>query len=540
MRRWQATFYLLILWENSLVVSLLSGKSILKIIPDLLGRKATDLATDAGTEDPGTIVMAMTTMLARSDETTTREPMVTAIAFQDKEPDPPDESYPVQYASVPKSLEVYPLPLPGSDHELMFNVTWSAPSDYPARDYSLEVYSVTDTTDCKTPLMCYEYNIPGETQWWLVPAYANPVAESCAVRPGCAYAVLLTAHPWDGRSQAEKVVQLDECVSGVCSCAHSPRLPAPVVSASTVVMHGEIYVNVTWTLPKPRFPQRLPRDLKKQNYLVSIGKQMVTDAHPAPWFANTITRPVDADGLVADGDGTRWVILPITERSLARGPSESRGGSSIVLDVKLLARVSLMDDRGCVGPAGNATAYDPSEARKIQFSTYLLWAIFGGLCVLAMVALFAMSSRIVKRILSALRPAAPAPLSPLRHRPAWFTLQFQSVNVKQCKYIYREIDLTIIGWRGCFNSSLISCCPISQVPDKVPHSYLADNAIQKFDIDILSWTLFGTGEIGPKSFFTGPPVPRLWLVKNPINDSPQFRPLVITSDCQNEKSKAKI
>ncbi|KAL0883369.1 hypothetical protein ABMA27_016768 [Loxostege sticticalis] len=82
MRRWQATFYLLILCENSLVVSLLSGKSILKIIPDLLGRKATDLATDAGTEDPGTIVMAMTTMLARSDETTTREPMVTAIAFQ--------------------------------------------------------------------------------------------------------------------------------------------------------------------------------------------------------------------------------------------------------------------------------------------------------------------------------------------------------------------------------------------------------------------------------------------------------------------------
>lgn len=84
---------------------------------------------------------------------------------------------------------------------------------------------------------------------------------------------------------------------------------------------------------------------------------MVTDAHPAPWFANTITRPVDADGLVADGDGTRWVILPITERSLARGPSESRGGSNIVLDVKLLARVNLMDDRGCVGPAGNATAY---------------------------------------------------------------------------------------------------------------------------------------------------------------------------------------
>ncbi|KAL0883370.1 hypothetical protein ABMA27_016769 [Loxostege sticticalis] len=294
--------------------------------------------------------------------------------------------------------------------------------------------------------MCYEYNIPGETQWWLVPAYANPVAESCAVRPGCAYAVLLTAHPWDGRSQVEKVVQLDECVSGVCSCAHSPRLPAPVVSASTVVMHGEIFVNVTWTLPKPRFPQRLPRDLKKHNYLVSIGKQMVTDAHPAPWFANTITRPVDADGLVADGDGTRWVILPITERSLARGPSESRGGSSIVLDVKLLARVNLMDDRGCVGPAGNATAYDPSEARKIQFSTYLLWAIFGGLCVLAMVALFAMSSRIVKRILSALRPAAPAPLSPLRHRPAWFTLQFRS---------------TIMGLGGFFNSSLVSCCDYS-------------------------------------------------------------------------------
>ncbi|XP_063826025.1 uncharacterized protein LOC135075530 [Ostrinia nubilalis] len=340
-------------------------------------------------------------------------------------PDPPDESYPVQYAGVPQNLQVFPLPLPGADHELMFNVSWESSLEYPARDYSLEVHSVTDTSDCKTPLMCYEYNIPGDVQWCLIPAYANPVAESCAVRPGCSYAVVLTAHPWDGRVQAEKLIQLDECVSGVCSCAHSPRLPAPEVWATTVVMHGEIFVNVTWVLPKPKYPQRLPRDLLKQSYVVSIGKQMVTDAHPAPWFANTITKPVDADGRVADGDGPRWLILPINGKGLERA-SEGRGGNGgIVLDVKLLARVNLMDDRGCVGPAGNATAYDPSEAQKIQFSTYLVWAVFGGLFVLAMVAIFAMSARIVKRVLSALRPAAPAPLAPLRHRPAWFKLQFR-------------------------------------------------------------------------------------------------------------------
>lgn len=83
----------------------------------------------------------------------------------------------------------------------------------------------------------------------------------------------------------------------------------------------------------------------------SIGKQMVSDDHPFPWFANTVSRRVDADGPVAMGDGMRWVLLPISERGAERGKRRR------LLDVKLLARVSLIDERGCMGPAGNATAY---------------------------------------------------------------------------------------------------------------------------------------------------------------------------------------
>lgn len=88
---------------------------------------------------------------------------------------------------------------------------------------------------------------------------------------------------------------------------------------------------------------------------------MVSDAHPSPWFANTVTRYVDADGAVADRDTPRWLLLPVAERSGKRGDerSDKRGikPRNLVLDVRLLARVSLFDDRGCMGPEGNATAY---------------------------------------------------------------------------------------------------------------------------------------------------------------------------------------
>lgn len=93
----------------------------------------------------------------------------------------------------------------------------------------------------------------------------------------------------------------------------------------------------------------------------SLGKQMVSDAHPAPWFANTISRRVDADGLVSEGDTPRWLILPvserISERSGERSGNRKEKQKNTVPDVKLLARVNLVDDRGCVGPAGNATAF---------------------------------------------------------------------------------------------------------------------------------------------------------------------------------------
>lgn len=96
----------------------------------------------------------------------------------------------------------------------------------------------------------------------------------------------------------------------------------------------------------------------------SVGKQMVSDAHPAPWFANTISRQVDADGLVSEAELPRWLLLPISERSVERGASGGRSGNKrqnrlkgTLPEVKLLARVNLIDDRGCMGPAGNATAF---------------------------------------------------------------------------------------------------------------------------------------------------------------------------------------
>lgn len=84
---------------------------------------------------------------------------------------------------------------------------------------------------------------------------------------------------------------------------------------------------------------------------------MVSNTHPAPWFAHTVSRRVDAVGFVDETDSCRWQLLPVTERNTGRSDSDRRSDRNIVLDVKLLARVSLVDDRGCVGPAGNATAY---------------------------------------------------------------------------------------------------------------------------------------------------------------------------------------
>ncbi|XP_026735194.1 fibroblast growth factor receptor 3-like [Trichoplusia ni] len=372
--------------------------------------------------------------------------------FKD-DPGPPDR-YPVRHAGLPHKLEVFPLPLKDSDHELKFNVSWIPSLRRPAKDYSLEVRSITDTVDCQSP-MCYEYNIPGEATWWLIPAFSNPVAEMCAVRPGCAYMVRLIAHPWDGHTSANLHVELDECVVGVCSCAHSPRLPAPEVTAETVTIQGEMFTNVSWTLPRPAYPQRLPSaKLGKHSYVISLGKQMVSDAHPAPWFANTVTREVDADGYVSEGDTTRWLLLPVSERSVERtgdksgdrsgdqsvntvksGPTSAQsvrsanGVKVLIPEVKLLARVNLIDDRGCVGPAGNATAFDPSAktTSKFSFGTYVVLAALAGAWLMG--AVFALSARIVKRVLKSFRPApVSAPLEPLNRRPAWFPLQLRTNN----------------------------------------------------------------------------------------------------------------
>lgn len=96
---------------------------------------------------------------------------------------------------------------------------------------------------------------------------------------------------------------------------------------------------------------------------------MVSDAHPSPWFAHTISRKVDTDGLVSKGDHARSLLLPIIEKSNERGGERSGNPRSVLLDVKLLARVSLLDDRGCMGPSGNATAYGKSyfEPNLLEF-----------------------------------------------------------------------------------------------------------------------------------------------------------------------------
>ncbi|CAF4903116.1 unnamed protein product [Pieris macdunnoughi] len=300
----------------------------------------------------------------------------------------PPDVYPVSHAALPRGLAVYPLPLENSDHEVMLNVTWDPPMGPRVSSYSLEVDSIRNTVDCRSTL-CYEYNIPGDALWALVPSEPSPVAGGCAVRPGCSYRVKLIAHPWDGHTSANVNVQLDECVLGVCSCAHAPRLPRPEVDAVLFSKMGDLFVNVSWSLPAPQEPLRLPPKLRKQFYYVSLGKQMISDAHPSPWFSNTVTRSKEASGFVAVPEGPFWMVLPINERNVGRSDKQTR---KLVLDVKMIARV--------------------------------LWALLGGVCVLAMVLLLACTKRVIKRVLRQFHPAtAPSLLEPMNSLPIWFLRQ---------------------------------------------------------------------------------------------------------------------
>ncbi|XP_052741513.1 proto-oncogene tyrosine-protein kinase receptor Ret-like [Bicyclus anynana] len=345
---------------------------------------------------------------------------------------PPVES--VQFAAKPEGLRVTPLPLVGSDHELFFNVTWDPPKEPTVMAYSLEVHSDTNTVDCNMVNFCYEANIPGDSLWSVIPSSPSIDADGCALRPGCAYLVKLIPVPGDVTTAAELRVELDECVEGVCSCGHSPRLPTPLVAANTMSIHGDIFVNVSWSLPLPTEPLRLPPRLMKRYYYVSLAKEIIS-GHDYPHII--VTRRYDAYGFVVIPDFSQWRLLPITDRSVERGGERSgeRSGQKvgaargIVLDVKLKARVSLVDERGCMGPTGNATAYDPFEQRNEipdpvpGFQFQALWAVFGGACVLAMVVILAFSARAVKRVLKEFRPApASASLQPLRPRPNWFAL----------------------------------------------------------------------------------------------------------------------
>ncbi|KAJ2948938.1 hypothetical protein O0L34_g5873 [Tuta absoluta] len=442
MKQWQITVCCVVMCFGSKnprgqELNLLPGKNILSIIPEFWGQSPTPTA--------GATVPDMSTLpeISKSDisvpemkesgvETMDQEHAQTSLemtttetftTFYDTSAQP--DLHGVVHAGKPLDLKAVAIQV--DKHQLALNVSWLPSLGPPAEDYSLEVTSTMQTEDCKLPI-CYEYNIPGDSVSHIIPQVTTPVAETCAIHPGCKYQVVLKAHPWDGTTKAETEVPLNECEAGVCSCAHSPRLPTPVVRAKTLSINGQIVTNITWYLPPPSFPLRLPKGLQKKLYFVSISKQMVSDAHPSPWYGYTAKREVEINGPVAAGDDVRWAIVPIDERS---GQSVARSGEpgkprSIMLDVKLLARVSLVDDRDCVGPAGNATAYDPTEAHKTRIGTYALWAVFGGACVLAMGAILAVSARAVKRLLNALRPApVSAPLEPLRRRPAWFPMQIR-------------------------------------------------------------------------------------------------------------------
>lgn len=81
----------------------------------------------------------------------------------------------------------------------------------------------------------------------------------------------------------------------------------------------------------------------------------------ADWFPRTVTRYLNTSGLVSAGENPLWLLVPVSERAMPTPRdgerSNDRNDKGIILDVKILARVSLLDDRGCVGPEGNATVY---------------------------------------------------------------------------------------------------------------------------------------------------------------------------------------
>ncbi|XP_026331027.1 uncharacterized protein LOC113238412, partial [Hyposmocoma kahamanoa] len=208
--------------------------------------------------------------------------------------------------------------------------------------------------------------------------------------------------------------QLPECVASVCSCAHAERLPTPEVSARVVSIMGELFVNVTWSLPPPKFPQRLPRNLTKQSYHVTIGKEVLQRSLP---------RYLNTTGLVTAGEDPLYLLVPVTERTGPTPRDGERSNKRITLDVKILAWVALIDERGCVGPEGNATAYDPRESSGTKIGPYILWAALCGACIVVMVGMLAVSARVVKRVLRAFRPAPVSTPHESLCRPAWFPLQ---------------------------------------------------------------------------------------------------------------------
>ncbi|KAJ8731567.1 hypothetical protein PYW07_004731 [Mythimna separata] len=337
--------------------------------------------------------------------------------------EPHIQERPVKYAGIPQNLTVTFLSLQDSDNELQFNVSWRPSLGRAAKEYSVEILSEKNTDYCES-LLCYIHPIPGNATWVLIPeSVSQIVGKDCVLRPGCSYTVILNAHPWDGITNLTKRLDLEDCVVGVCSCAHSKALPTPDVTTNIVMSkEGDMFTNVIWTLPKPSEPQQpLPAKLRKQSYIVSLNKQVVAlnKIDSAPWFTVIYKQTVEIDGLVSEGDTTRSLLLPLSKRDTSDTPKPP--------SAKILARVQLVDDRGCIGPQGNATAFEPVKPTKSNLA-FGVYAIIGALLgAWAMGAVFVVSARIAKRVLQSLRPApVSAPLEPLRRRPAWFPLQLRT------------------------------------------------------------------------------------------------------------------
>ncbi|KAJ8731566.1 hypothetical protein PYW07_004730 [Mythimna separata] len=331
---------------------------------------------------------------------------------------------PVKYAGIPQNLTVSILPLQGSDNELQFNVSWSPSLGRAAKEYSVEILSEKNTPYCTSPV-CYRNPIPGNSTWVLIPETVSQIVdEDCPLYPGCSYIVILNAHPWDGNTNLTRRLDLEDCVAGVCSCAHSRYLPAPDVTTNIVMSkEGDMFTNIIWTLPKPSEPQwLLPAKLRKQSYVVSLNKQIVLNKIDSAWFKLIYKRTVEIDGLVSEGDTTRSLLLPLSKRETSDTPKPP--------SAKILATVQLVDDRGCIGPYGNETAFEPEKPTEnnLAFGVYVTLVALGALLgALAMGAVFVVSARIAKRVLKSLRPAPVcAPLEPLKRRPTWFPFQLRT------------------------------------------------------------------------------------------------------------------